>query len=54
MRIRAHRKRLVVAMRRANPELGELSAVTEVETELEAIIAAFIERWIGPEKKPCA
>jgi hypothetical protein len=41
-------KRLLAAMRAANPQLpeGELSAAA-IEAELQAVVEAFIERWLG-------
>jgi hypothetical protein len=52
LRVRVPTRRLVAAMRAANPRLpeSELTAA-EIETELDAIVLAFIERWVGPAKK---
>jgi hypothetical protein len=46
-KVRAHTRRLVAAMRRANPELGAEPEHAAVEAELTAIIDTFIRRWIG-------
>jgi hypothetical protein len=55
LRIEVPTKRLLAAMRAANPQLpeGELSAEA-IEAELQAVVEAFIERWLGPAKKPHA
>jgi hypothetical protein len=54
-KLRAHRKRLVAAMALANPELGDIGENTQaIEAELNVIIEAFVSRWLGPPKKPCA
>ena len=42
LRVRTHRKRLVAAMRCANPGAGGLETVPEIEAELQAIIDAFV------------
>jgi hypothetical protein len=47
LRVRARRKRLVAAMRRANPDGGELETTTQIAAELQSILDAFITRWIG-------
>jgi hypothetical protein len=52
VRIRVHARRLAAALRQANPQAGELATWPEVEAELAAVVAAFIERWLG--KKPNA
>jgi hypothetical protein len=51
LRVRVPTRRLVAAMRAANPRLpeGDLS-VAEIEAELESVILAFIQRWL--DKKP--
>jgi hypothetical protein len=46
-RVRAHHRRLVAALRKANPQAGELDAWPEVEAELAAIVEEFITRWVG-------
>jgi hypothetical protein len=51
-RIRLHARRLAAALRKANPQAGELATWPDVEAELAAVVEAFIERWIG--KKPNA
>jgi hypothetical protein len=51
-KVRAHTRRLIFAMRRANPELSDELDHAAIEAELTAIVAAFVERWLG--KKPCA
>ena len=48
-----HARRLTAALRQANPQAGALDTWPEIEAELTAVVAAFIERWIG-EKKPNA
>lgn len=52
LRVRVPTRRLVAAMRAANHRLpdGDLTTA-EIEAELEAIILAFVERWVGPAKK---
>jgi hypothetical protein len=40
-------------MRLANPGLGDDLGQAAVERELDAIVAAFVDRWLQP-KKPCA
>jgi hypothetical protein len=52
VRIRLHARRLAAALRKANPQAGELGTWAEVEAELTAVIDEFVERWIG--KKPDA
>jgi hypothetical protein len=51
-RIRVHARRLAAALRKSNPEAGELDTWAAVEAELAAMLEAFIERWLG--KKPNA
>jgi hypothetical protein len=51
-RIPVHARRLVAGLRKANPQAGTLETWPAVEAELAAVVAAFIERWIG--KKPNA
>jgi hypothetical protein len=53
LRVRVPTRRLVAAMRAANPRLpeGELSQA-EIEGELDAIVLAFIQRWL--DKNPHA
>jgi hypothetical protein len=46
-RVRAHARRLITAMRRANPDLSDELDHVGVEAELNAIVEAFIMRWIG-------
>jgi hypothetical protein len=46
-RLRLHARRLAAALRKANPQAGELEAWPEIEAELAAVIEAFIDRWIG-------
>jgi hypothetical protein len=46
-RVRAHARRLITAMRRANPDLSDELDHAGVEAELNAIVEAFIMRWIG-------
>jgi hypothetical protein len=47
-RVRAHARRLVAAMRKANPDLGDDDLDQKaIEAELNDIVAAFVERWIG-------
>ena len=53
VKIRVHARRLTAALRQANPQAGALDTWPEIEAELTAVVAAFIERWIG-EKKPNA
>jgi hypothetical protein len=50
--VRVPTRRLVAAMRAANPKLpaGELTH-DMIERELESIVFAFVERWIGPTNK---
>jgi hypothetical protein len=45
-KVRAHTRRLVAAMRRANPELGDEFEHAAIEAELNAIVVAFIARWL--------
>jgi hypothetical protein len=45
-RIRAHTRRLIAAMLRANPDLSDDLDHAAVEAELNAIVAAFIARWV--------
>jgi hypothetical protein len=45
-RVRAHGRRLITAMRRANPDLGDDLDHAAIEAEVNAIVAAFIARWI--------
>jgi hypothetical protein len=45
-KVRAHARRLVAAMRRANPELNDDLEHAAIEAELNAIVAAFIARWL--------
>jgi hypothetical protein len=45
-RVRAHTRRLITAMRRANPDLSDELEHAAIEAELNAIVAAFIARWI--------
>jgi hypothetical protein len=48
MRVEVHRRRLIAAMGRANPaRAGELETTAEVEAELQAIVDAFVTRWLG-------
>jgi hypothetical protein len=47
LRLRMHRKRLVAAMRCANPGAGDLATTAQVEAELQALVDAFIVRWLG-------
>jgi hypothetical protein len=51
-RVQAHIRRLAAAMRRANPRLGDDLTSDQIETELNEIVAAFTDRWLG--KKPFA
>jgi hypothetical protein len=48
-RVRAHARRLRAAMFAANPRLGlsDLDTPEQVEAELNDVIAAFTERWVG-------
>ena len=46
-RIRINARRLAAALRRANPQAGELATWPEVEAELQAVAEALIERWLG-------
>jgi hypothetical protein len=50
LRVRVPTRRLMAAVRAANPQLpeGELTTA-EIECELQSIVEAFIERWL--EKK---
>jgi hypothetical protein len=50
--ITVNARRLAAALRAANPRAGELETWPEVEAELTAVVAAFIDRWLG--KKPNA
>ena len=54
-RVQAHSRRLIAAMRKANPALGDddLNQQT-IEAELDDIVAAFCDRGLGPAKKPPA
>jgi hypothetical protein len=53
LRVRVPTRRLVAAMREANPCLPDGDWTTaEIEAELETIVLAFIQRWL--EKKPHA
>jgi hypothetical protein len=45
-RIRAHTRRLLAVMVRANPELSDDLDQQAIETELSEIVAAIVERWI--------
>jgi hypothetical protein len=54
LRVRVPTRRLVTAMRVSNPAVGELDTKGAVETELTEVVEAFVERWIGPAKKPHA
>jgi hypothetical protein len=45
-RVRAHTRRLIIAMRRANPELSDELEHAAIEAELNAIVNAFIVQWI--------
>lgn len=51
-KIQVNARRLVAALRRANPQARELDTWPEVEAELGAVIEAFCEHWLGPVKKP--
>jgi hypothetical protein len=44
-------RRLIVALRAANPAVGDLDTRTAIEAELQSVVEAFIERWVGPAKK---
>jgi hypothetical protein len=46
-RIRVHARRLAAALRKSNPQAGELETWPEVEAELTAMLEAFIDRWLG-------
>jgi hypothetical protein len=48
-RVRAHARRLVAAMRRANPKLPDDPTQDQIEAELGDIVAAFVERWLWKE-----
>jgi hypothetical protein len=52
-KVQAHSRRLVAAMRLANSGLGDDLDQAAIERELDAIIGAFVDRWLQP-KKPCA
>ena len=53
-KVRAHARRLVAAMRTANPRLPESElSPTEIEAELQSIIDAFCQRWLVA-KRPFA
>jgi hypothetical protein len=45
-KVRAHTRRLVAAMRRANPKLADDPTTDQIEAELNEIILAFIDRWL--------
>jgi hypothetical protein len=48
-RVTANVKRLVAAMRRANPKLPERELTdTEIREELTALVQLFVSRWLGP------
>src|SRR5262245_22630008 len=49
-RLRAHRRRLIAALRAAGAD-GELDQA-EIELELDELVEKFIVRWVG--KIPCA
>jgi hypothetical protein len=46
-RIRVHSRRLTAALRQANPLAGALDTWPEIERELQAVVDAFTERWLG-------
>jgi hypothetical protein len=50
--VRVPTRRLIAAMRAANPRLpeGELNREA-IEAELQAVVDTFIERWIGAQNK---
>jgi hypothetical protein len=50
-RVRAHARRLITAMRRANAELGDDLDHAAIEAELNAIVEAFTARWIGEKNR---
>ena len=47
VRIPVHARRLAAALRKANPQAGELNTWPEVEAELAAVVDAFVDRWVG-------
>jgi hypothetical protein len=52
LRVRVATRRLVIAMRKANPRLPERElSHKEIETELQAVVEAWITRWLGPPQK---
>jgi hypothetical protein len=50
-KVRAHTRRLVAAMCRANPDLGDELEHAAIEAELNAIVDSFITRWIGERSR---
>ena len=48
--VRVPTRRLAKAMQMANPRLPQRDLTpSEIEAELQAIVLAFVERWIGPK-----
>jgi len=57
LHVAANEKRLVKALRKAGrlPEDETREPPRkDIEAEAAQVVADFITRWIGPEKKPCA
>jgi hypothetical protein len=48
--VRAHKRRLAIALRRANSALPETLDQGTIESELGAIIGEFVSRWLTPKK----
>jgi hypothetical protein len=48
-RVQAHTRRLVAALRKANPRIPEDPTQDQVEAELADIVAALVERWLWKE-----
>jgi hypothetical protein len=45
--LRLNARRLAAALRKANPEAGDLATWPEVVAELQTLVDTLIERWIG-------
>jgi hypothetical protein len=50
--VRAHTRQLTASLRLANRDLGDDLTRAEIEAELDALVAAFIDRWL--RRKPYA
>ena len=49
--VRVPTRRLVAAMKAANPAVGDLDTREAIEAELHEIAVAFMDRWLSPAKK---